>query len=77
MKCTHEDCFTCPYDDCISDKSPVSKKRGRKKLPPEVVRQHRLAYQRKYNKEHKEKLAAQMKKYYQEHKEYYKSRRKK
>lgn len=37
MKCEHDDCYTCPYKDCISDVEvePERKKRGRKKLPPE------------------------------------------
>ena len=55
MACEHSDCFTCPYDDCISDIGPMEqrKKPGRKKLPPEELRKHRLAYNRKYNAEHK------------------------
>ena len=35
--CTHNDCFTCPYEDCISkvEVEPERKKPGRKKLPLE------------------------------------------
>lgn len=35
--CTHTDCFTCPYEDCISnvEVEPDRKRRGRKPLPPE------------------------------------------
>lgn len=37
MKCEHNDCSTCPYDDCISnvEVEPERKKKGRKKLPEE------------------------------------------
>lgn len=34
-KCMHDDCFTCPYPDCISNTEPVKHKPGRKKLSPE------------------------------------------
>ena len=40
-KCTHNDCFTCPYEDCISSKDPGKKRPGRKRLPPEVRKRHR------------------------------------
>lgn len=45
MKCTHNDCFTCPYGDCISkvEVEPERKKRGRKKLSKEErLRRKRL-----------------------------------
>lgn len=73
MACEHSDCFTCPYDDCISDIGPMKerKKPGRKKLPPEELHKHRLAYNRKYNAEHKEKMGQYMKTYYQEHRAEY------
>ena len=81
MACEHDDCFTCPYKDCINKAEPkiekVKKKPGRKKMNPEVVKQHRLEYQRKYNKEHKEKIYAYMKEYYKEHKAEYRAREKK
>ena len=56
MECTHNDCFTCPYEDCISDVEvePDRKKRGRKKLPPEErLRRKHLRHQ-KYYETHKE-----------------------
>lgn len=55
MRCEHGDCFTCPYSDCISDKAKVKGKPGRKKMDPEVVRQHRLAYQKEYYKNNPDK----------------------
>lgn len=74
MACLHDDCFSCPYPDCISKDEPKKKKPGRKKLPPEVVHQHRIEYQRRYNEEHREEIYAKMKAYYQEHKEEYRAR---
>ena len=37
MICGHDNCFTCPYEDCISDVEVEQerKKRGRKPLSPE------------------------------------------
>ena len=61
MRCNHNDCFTCPYSDCISNYEPANtpkKKCGRKRLPPEVIREHRIQYQRKYNAAHKAEHAA-------------------
>ena len=52
--CTHNDCFTCPYNECISNKEPVKQKRGRKPLPPEERKKRRRAYNNNYNKEHSE-----------------------
>jgi hypothetical protein len=81
MACEHDDCFTCPYKDCIKNTEPkvdkVKKKPGRKKKNPEEVRQHRLEWQRKYNAEHKDKIYAYMKEYYKEHKAEYRAREKK
>ena len=56
VKCTHNDCFTCPYKDCISDKDPVKKKRGRPPIPLEEKRKHRRERQRKYISKHREEI---------------------
>lgn len=77
MACEHDDCYTCPYPDCISKKEPEKKKPGRKRIDPALKRQHKLEYQRRYNKEHKEKINEFMKKYYQEHEEEYRARERK
>lgn len=77
MICEHNDCFTCPYPECIGEKAPGKKKKpGRKKMDPEEVKKHRLAYQRKYYQEHKEKYKEYMISYYYEHKEEYRAREK-
>ena len=66
MKCTHTDCATCPYPDCISATGPANeakKKPGRKKLPKAIIQQHRRAYSRQYYLEHKEEFSAYYKEY--------------
>ena len=61
--CKPDDCDNCPYPDCIG--TFVTKKTpGRKKMNPEVVRQRRLAYQRVYYLEHKEKQQEWAREYY-------------
>lgn len=75
-KCKHDDCFTCPYADCISDRKAEPKKRGRKKLDPEELRQRRNARARHYHETHKEEHRAYMRKYYAEHKEAWRTREK-
>jgi hypothetical protein len=55
-RCMHNDCFTCPYKDCISNKEPegypFAEVKRRKKLTPEEKRlknnlRQRLYYQKK------------------------------
>ena len=55
MKCNHNDCFTCPYDDCISDVEVTAErsKKGRKALPIEEKKKRRRLYNATYNKKHK------------------------
>ena len=67
-KCTHNDCFTCPYPDCISDKDPVKKKRGRKRLPPEVKKRHRREQQKKYLDKHRKQINERQREYYKQRK---------
>lgn len=45
MKCAHNNCFTCPYKDCISnvEVDPERKKPGRKRLTPEQREQRKAA----------------------------------
>lgn len=52
MSCEHNDCFTCPYSDCISDMEPQRKKPGRKPLPLEERQRRRKEYNARYNKTH-------------------------
>lgn len=72
MKCEHDNCLTCPYPDCISEKGPINtprKKPGRKKIDPEVKKQNARRYQRQYYEEHTEECNAASRKYYKENTE--------
>lgn len=51
--CQPTDCDNCPYPDCIGT---IRKKRGRKPLPPEVLHQHRLEQNRRYQEAHREEI---------------------
>lgn len=60
MKCTHNDCFSCPYPDCILPDV---------KIPPESKRA-KLKRQQKENYEaHKEEYRARALNYYYEHRD--------
>jgi murein L,D-transpeptidase YcbB/YkuD len=52
MKCKQEDCFKCPYEDCILDEGEKpTKQRDYAEYQREYYIQHmeeRKAYQRKY-----------------------------
>lgn len=54
MKCTHDDCFTCPFEDCISQYGNTRSKRGRRPLSAEEKAKRRRAYNQTYNKKHRE-----------------------
>ena len=58
MKCEHNDCFTCPYPDCISQEDPEerARKRGRKPLSPEERKRRRQSYNLAYRTKHKAEL---------------------
>ena len=81
MICEHDDCYTCPYPDCIaSQESEVNKqkkKRGRKPMDPELKKKKKQAYRKEYYKKNKERLNAYMSEYYKGHKEEYRERSRK
>lgn len=51
--CQPTDCDNCPYEDCIGT---IKKKPGRKPLPKEILHQHRLEQNRRYQAEHREEI---------------------
>lgn len=53
MKCEHNDCFTCPYPDCIKNSEPIKRKCGRKALSPEEKKRRKKIYNATYRKKHK------------------------
>lgn len=74
----HNDCFTCPFEDCKSNESQVihTGKVGRPKLAPGVVHQHQLEYAKRHYQEIKEQRAEYYKDYYQKNKERIKAQQK-
>lgn len=73
-KCNHDDCFTCPYPDCIGERKAAPNKRGRKPISAEEKAKRKSAYAKQYYQEHKEQISKQRAAYYQTHKEQYKIR---
>ena len=57
MKCTHNDCFTCPYPDCILDERDAVVDLA--KL--EERRRKRKEYDKQYYQLHKAKMAEKRK----------------
>lgn len=51
--CQPTDCDICQYEDCIGI---IRKKPGRKKLPPDVLHQHRLEQNRRYQEKNREEI---------------------
>ena len=68
MICTISNCDDCPYSDCIAEAKAEKKKRGRKKMDPAIVRQHRLDYNKRYYRAHKTELNEKAKERYHEKK---------
>lgn len=73
-KCGHDDCFSCPFKDCIvngveaNEFIEVTGKRGRPKLDPEEKKRRKREFQKKYYKEHREEIMKKMKERYREKK---------
>lgn len=56
MKCNHNDCFTCPYKDCISDvEVGTFARRGRKPLSAEEKAKRKKARHSAYYIKHQAK----------------------
>lgn len=76
----NEDCFCCPYPDCIIGANPRAYDPDYYRLHRERIQQTQkkyyeknrekiLAYQHEYYKENREKIAAQHRAYYKAHRE--------
>lgn len=71
-RCMHDDCFTCPYRDCISNKEPPGSPFGRttrEKLSPEEKKLRKRERQRIYDKKHQTQRAAAAREAYQRKKQ--------
>ena len=64
MKCTHNDCLTCPYPDCLYEKA---KEKG--KAPKRT--NDRSEYWANYYEENKEKIKKRMRQRYHDNKQKY------
>lgn len=78
-KCTHDDCFTCPYPDCIESQQNIIRKGNPRKrtkykdLPEERKEAMRQASKANYYK-NQERRKAYMREYYRTHTEQYKQK---
>lgn len=64
MKCRHDDCFTCPYEDCISDKAKKGDKKSRRILTPEEKIRHKQATNKKYYSKNRARISEWKRDYY-------------
>lgn len=62
--CHHNDCFTCPYKDCISDSGPKSQPKPRRKLSPEELKMRKKEINRKYYSKNRAKISELHRSYY-------------
>ncbi len=67
MKCTHDDCFTCPYPDCIYDKAKVKSDKPKRTTD-------RSEYWAEYYQKNKERIKARRKKHREANKQSYSER---
>ena len=71
-RCMHDNCFTCPYPDCISNREPPGSPFGkteRIKLSPEERKMRKRERQRRYDKLHKTERAAKAREAYKRKRE--------
>ena len=66
--CGHDNCFTCPYADCISDKEPQKRKAGRKKKDPEERKRRQNIAHKKYYEANRERIKKYNHDYYMKRK---------
>ena len=69
MRCKHNDCFTCPYTDCISDTAPKGARKKRQKITKEEAKRRKTEYNRKYYLKNAAHIAELHRKRYQDKKE--------
>ena len=65
MSCTHKDCFTCPYEDCIDDSEPRKlRKKALKQDATEKTKKRREYMQNWYIAHRDEKIEKAMARYW-------------
>ena len=75
MKCTHDDCSTCPYPDCIKD-DHMEKDRERHRIHYKNNRLKILKRMKKYQMKNKAKIQAYQKAYREKNKDIIRAKRK-
>lgn len=68
MKCSHDDCFTCPYPDCICDKAKKGDKKIRRSLTPEEKLRHKKEINKKYYTKNRARISEWKRDYYKKKK---------
>lgn len=69
MRCTHDDCFTCPYPDCVMDSTPRGSARKRSKLSPTERKIRKSIANKKYYEKNQSRFQALHREYYRKKKE--------
>lgn len=64
-KICNEDCFHCPYSDCIRDRAGAQGK----KLSSDELKKKRVEYHRERYRANRERILAQIHAYYRTHRE--------
>ena len=75
MKCTHDDCSTCPYPDCIKDEH-AERDRERHRIHYKNNRLKVLKRIKKYQQNNKAKIKAYQKAYREKNKDIISAKRK-
>lgn len=68
-KCDHDNCFTCPYPDCIVDgKIKKNRVKMRRKLTAEEAKRHRAENNKRYYEKNRDKFSELHRQNYQRRK---------
>lgn len=68
-RCKHNDCFTCPYDDCISDIAPKGTTSKRRNLSPDEKKIRKAQTNKKYYDKNRTRISELHRDYYRRRKE--------
>lgn len=67
-RCRHDDCFTCPYPDCIYEKAKKGDKKSREKLSPDELKRHKKEANAKYYNKNRARISEWKREYYKQKK---------
>lgn len=69
MRCEHNDCFTCPYPDCIRNKTKKGDKKLKRNLTPEEQKRHKREINKKYYIKNRAQISEWKREYYKKKKQ--------